>query len=178
MAAGRLVIDPTPPLDPTTDPYNTTAIDLRLHHEILIPKKLPFAIDLRSGGSIAELFHEGNYEKRVIHEGESWTLDPQRFILGRTLESVELPQLPGHRPLAARVEGRSGFARLGLLVHFTAPTIHAQFRGPIALEMLNLGPNPINLWRGAGICQLILEEVTTPPITSKSKFRGQTGPGG
>ena len=33
--------------------------------------------------------------------------------------------------LAARVEGKSSYARCGLLAHFTAPTIHAGFEGRV-----------------------------------------------
>jgi deoxycytidine triphosphate deaminase len=37
------------------------------------------------------------------------------------------------------VEGKSSYARCGLLVHFTAPTIHTGFAGTITLELINLG---------------------------------------
>lgn len=91
---------------------------------------------------------------------------------------MELPIVPGRPALAARVEGRSSFARCGLLVHFTAPTIHAGFRGRITLEIINLGPIPILLYPGTYICQLIVEEVVGIPLKKESQFQGQTRPGG
>src|SRR5262245_59906256 len=71
--------------------------------------------------------------------------------------------------LAARVEGKSSLARIGLGVHVTAPTIHAGFGylqrdpsfigNPIQLEIWNAGPLRIRLVKGLPVCQLIFEEV-------------------
>jgi hypothetical protein len=62
-----------------------------------------------------------------------------------------------HSRLAARVEGKSSLARLGLGIHVTAPTIHSGFAYPIRLEILNHGHAPIRLRSGMKICQLIFE---------------------
>jgi len=79
---------------------------------------------------------------------------------------------------AARVEGKSSFARIGLLIHFTAPTIHAGFSGTITLELMNFGKNPIMLYRRMYVCQLIFEKVCGEVIFSPSQFQGQTTPEG
>ena len=60
-------------------------------------------------------------------------------MLGWTAEYVELPI---DSRIAARVEGKSSLARLGLGVHITAPTIHAGFPGQIRLEIVNHGHLP------------------------------------
>ena len=99
-------------------------------------------------------------------------------MLGKTLEHVTLPLVPGGVSLAARVEGKSSYARCGLLVHFTAPTIHAGFTGTITLELINLGLCNISLYPHTPICQLILEEVSGVPVWNDSQFQGQTAPGG
>ena len=54
-----------------------------------------------------------------------------RLLLAITRERIHI--VPGSR-LAARVEVRSSFARLGLMVHLTAPTIQHGFRGTITLD--------------------------------------------
>jgi dCTP deaminase len=105
-------------------------------------------------------------------------LPPNTFILGQTLERVQLPIRDGRPCYAARIEGRSSFARVGLLVHFTAPTIHAGFDGTIALEMINLAEYPISLFPEMEICQLIIEEVQPTPFSNPSEFQGQTTPTG
>ncbi|MFO0762925.1 MAG: dCTP deaminase [Byssovorax sp.] len=181
----RLIIDPEPsPRDPAEAstgasewPYSTTAVNLRLGDEVSwFNEGLAVNIDLRRG-KFANLFGP-NSSSRKITADQPYSLMPGKLVLANTLERVELPITPGQPSLAARVEGRSSFARCGLLVHFTAPTIHAGFRGRITLEIINLGPIPILLYPGTYICQLIIEEVVGVPLRNDSQFQGQTRPGG
>lgn len=158
-------------------PYNTSAVDLKLGSEIVEIKPRPphNIIDLSSGGfgNIAEL----QTTSHKMSPTTPFILKPGMFVLGKTLEFVELPLLK-KGSLAARIEGKSSFARCGLLVHFTAPTIHCGFRGTITLEMANFGPFDIVLKPDMYICQLIIEEVLGNPFRNDSAFQGQTRPGG
>jgi dCTP deaminase len=38
------------------------------------------------------------------------------------------------------IDGKSTRARTGLVIHLTAPTIHAGWSGKVTLEIVNLGP--------------------------------------
>jgi dCTP deaminase len=179
----RIVIDPEPrPRNPNEDPdrewpYATTAVDLRLGDEVSwFNEGLAVSIDLRRG-KFADLFGP-NSSSRKITDDQPYALSPGKLVLANTLERVELPIVADGVSLAARVEGRSSLARCGVLVHFTAPTIHAGFNGRITLEMINLGPIPILLYPGAFICQLIVEEVLGTPLRNDSQFQGQLRPGG
>jgi dCTP deaminase len=179
----RIVIDPEPaPRDPNDDPdsewpYATTAVDLRLGDEVSwFNEGLAVSIDLRRG-KFADLFGP-NSSSRKITDDQPYALSPGKLVLANTLERVELPIVDGGTCLAARVEGRSSLARCGMLVHFTAPTIHAGFNGRITLELINLGPIPILLYPRAFICQLIVEEVSGAPLRNDSQFQGQSRPGG
>ena len=98
-------------------------------------------------------------------------------VLALTLERVHLKL--GSR-LAARVEGRSSLARLGLVIHLTAPTIHAGWNGRITLEMINHGPFHLQLIpEETVICQLIFERLESPPLADiRTAFQQQTSPGG
>jgi dCTP deaminase len=100
-----------------------------------------------------------------------------RPVLAMTRERVHLK--PGSR-LAARVEGRSSLARIGLMVHLTAPIIHANFNAPITLEMINHGPFLLKLVPGkTRICQLIVERLETEPVGDiRTEFQHQTSPAG
>lgn len=107
-----------------------------------------------------------------------FALEPGKFVISNTLERVSLPICPTRPCYSARVEGRSSYARVGLLVHFTAPTIHAGFDGTITLELMNFGSNSIMLYPDIYICQLIFEKVDGEIIFEPSQFQGQTSPEG
>jgi dCTP deaminase len=177
----RLILDPEPrprmPGDGIDCPYQTSAVDLRLGSEISFFKQpLPLNINLLRGG-FAHLFGP-NSKQQTITEDQPFVLKPGRLILGRTLETVGLPIIPDGTCLAARVEGKSSYARCGLLVHFTAPTVHSGFHGTITLEFYNLGPFDISLYPNAPICQLIVETVLGVPFRNDGQFQGQQRAGG
>lgn len=179
---GALVIEPEPsPRRPSPDaecPYQTSAVDLQLGDEIAwLKRDLPINIDLREG-RFTRLFTAGNAETLNLQDVGPFSLEPNRFVLGKTLERIHLPIRDKEPWLAARVEGRSSYARSGLLVHFTAPTIHAGYDGTITLEIMNLGPYRISLHPHTPICQLIIEMLDSKPFPNESQFHGQTSPAG
>lgn len=178
---GWLVLHPEPlPRTPRRGikcPYQTSAVDLNLGDEISYLKDdLPLDINLARAG-FAALYGPNSVHQKLTAE-QPFVLRPGLLVLGQTLERVELPIREDGECLAARVEGRSSYARCGLLVHVTAPTIHAGFSGTIALELHNLGPLGIALYPGTPICQLILETVKGVPFRNDSQFQGQTSAGG
>lgn len=158
-------------------PYQTSAVDLRLGSEIAYFKEgIPAQIDLRKG-DFNTLFAPLS-ENRILTNEQPFVLKPNKLVLGKTMERVHLPLLMEGVSLAARVEGKSSYARCGLLIHFTAPTIHAGFEGTITLELINLGPLDIALYPEMPICQLIIEQVEGIPFGNASQFQGQSRPGG
>ena len=176
---GRMVIVPRPqPEQPDSTsgncPYQTSSVDLCLADEITFFKEgLALNIDLRLG-KFSDLFGP-NSESRKIAADQPYSLAPGKFVLGKTRERVSFPiHQDGRTCLAARVEGKSSYARCGLLVHFTAPTIHSGFSGTITLELINLGPLPVLLYPDAPVCQLSVEEVTGIPFRNDSQFQHQT----
>jgi len=175
----RLIIKPEPcPRVPTVGkdcPYDTHSVNLRLHNEILVPQSGKFSIDLTNPGSLAELItqHSTRY---ILNDKQPYNLEPDEFILARTIETIELPITNSLPHLAARIEGKSSRARLGLIVHCTAPTVHPGFRGSLTLEMANLGPAPIVLRTGMYIAQLIIEQVYGEIILNPSEFQDQSDP--
>ena len=184
---GRLVISPEPsPRLPTIDapksPFNSTAIDLTLGNRFSVPKDdLSITIDVPSGNIVKTL--KAIYEEKEVLDGDHFELPPGTFVLAQTREKITLAgerrtDWNGKALVAARVEGKSSFARCGLLVHFTAPTIHCGFSGTITLEMICLGRYPIKLKPGMAICQLLIEEVVGDPQGYKSQFQEQSVPAG
>jgi dCTP deaminase len=159
---------------PADGAFSSTAIDLTLHEEISFwtPQQGERA------GPVVVYPAQPEFDMRQLMRkhastltmpAEGFILQPGAFVLGWTEELIRLPHTSR---LAARVEGRSSLARLGVGVHVTAPTIHAGFGATedpdypgtrIRLEIWNCGPLHVCLQRGMKVCQLILEEVHGTP---------------
>jgi len=177
----RLVITPEPlPRVPTVGqdcPYDTHSVNLKLHSEILVPETGKFSIDLTNPGSLAEQIQK-NSTPFTLTKKQPYTMERGEFILARTIEKIDLPVQENPLHLAARIEGKSSRARLGLIVHCTAPTVHPGFTGTLTLEMSNLGPATIMLYPGMYIAQLIIEQVHGEINENPSQFQGQSDPSG
>lgn len=155
LLKAQIVITPSP----SSECYSSTSLDLRLGNTLNIFKEynendpVETMIDPSKKGYNAEREIKKLSEEINI-DSNGYILKPNKFVLGWTLETVNLPM---SARIAARVEGKSSLARLGLLIHFTAPTIHSGFNNFIRLEIMNLGAIPIKLKKDMRICQLIFE---------------------
>ena len=178
---GRLVIQPEPlPRRPRAGqycPYDTHAVDVRLYHEITAPGPGPYHFDVTEPETLSQVIAQHS-QKYTLTDEAPYPLKPHQFILGRTLERIELPTDRGTPHLAARIEGKSSWARCGLMVHFTAPTVHPGWSGPLTLEIINLGPMTFVLRPGMRIAQLIVEEVRGEVFLNPSAFHDQSSPEG
>jgi dCTP deaminase len=96
--------------------------------------------------------------RKQIHLDGPYKLRPGRYIIGYTYEWIGVP-----RHLAARVEGKSSLARLGMSVHMTAPHITPGFSGHIALEIFNHSSAVIILTpQQLPVCQILFETLREP----------------
>jgi len=166
---GLISIEPRPAIEA----YDSTAVDLTLDPLIRVFRmNLPGVIIDPGvpGYKATEVIRSATDPLTITEQG--WDLQRGTLVLAWTRERVDL-DLRGK--VAARVEGKSGLARIGFGVHVTAPTIHAGFPGTIQLELVNHGPMPIKLRPGMAICQLIIEMIKgTPSKAHKSQFHGQS----
>ena len=163
-----LTIDPFP----DASMYSTSAVDLRLGNSFTVfdsPSE-DSGVFVTVGRSEPET-SAAQYGRQLYIPTDGYLeLTPGQFVLAGTLERVEMPL-----HLAAKVEGKSSLARFGLSIHQTAPTIHADFRGTIRLEISNVGPFLCRLTPGIQICQLIIEELKTPATEPlHSRFQDQS----
>lgn len=158
---------------PGQENWSSTALDLTLDATIQVWKPIGGAgatavVDPSSPDfNVTEL---ASLYTDTADCSEGFELKPSMFILAWTEQKIQLPHTSR---IAARVEGKSSLARIGMGVHVTAPTIHAGFGfraddpsffgNPIQLEIWNAGPLTIKLTKGMKICQLILEEVHGTP---------------
>lgn len=122
----------------------------------------------------------GEPEQRVFRRGKHIILRPLGFLLWTTKEKVGTPKASPE--FIAFVNAKSTRARTGLMVHFTAPTIHSGWAGKITLEITNLGPFDFVLEEDAIIAQLTVATISSKPdLTMKkgqSKTEGQIDPSG
>lgn len=168
---GGLKFDP--PIEDSQ--LSSSSVDLRLGSVFTVANKLEPGVSIAVDPSQVspETIMRAYGERVVIAGGENFPLEPGAFVLGYTLESVELPNY-----LSARIEGRSSLARFGVSVHQTAPTVHAGFSGQLRLEISNLGPFTILLEPGTLFCQLIVESLSSPAEYGDiSQYQGQAGDG-
>jgi len=129
----KLEIDP---LEDAGVQVQPCSVDLRLNPFTIVPGPgLPWA---RSGS-------------------RPYPLQPGEFVLGGTVERVRMP-----RDLVGRVDGRSSWGRRGLMIHVTAGLIDPGFDGQITLEIKNVGTDVLHLVPGVRICQLVLEQLSSP----------------
>lgn len=106
---------------------------------------------------------------------DTYLLRPKEFILASTLERVSIPGT-----LVARIEGKSTWARKGLVIH-TAGFIDPGFQGQLTLEMTNLSNTPILLELGKRIAQIAFQLMDKVPVRLYgdpdlgSHYQGQQG---
>lgn len=166
LQAGRVRIDPY-----DASCLQPSSVDLHLDADFRVFRnnRYPF-IDVRAPQpDLTELVS--------IKEDEPFILHPNEFVLGQTLEWVELPD-----DLVARLEGKSSLGRLGLLIHSTAGYVDPGWKGNLTLELSNVANLPIALYRGMKIGQISFFKMSSPverPYGSRelgSKYQGQSSP--
>lgn len=110
-------------------------------------------------------------------EENPFILHPGEFALGASIEVVSLDAT-----VIARVEGKSSFGRLGLMIYFIAGFVDPGFSGTITLELSNIATLPIMLYPGMKIgqqCFMDLKSKCLKPYGTKSlgsKYQGQKEP--
>ena len=172
LGAGLFVIEPKP----APEAFSSTSVDLTLASTIRKFKEQPTGVSsiidpLAPGYNIITLL-DSLTDKVDIDRAAGFVLARNELVLAWTQERVELRE---YGRVAARVEGKSSLARIGIAIHVTAPTIHAGFKGLIQLEIVNHGPLPICLRVGMRICQLIFEQTLGMPDRAyEGQFLGQT----
>ena len=168
VVSGNLGIDPAPDMETQLQP---ASLDLRLGNGFA-----RFTASVIAGHRVASIVPgetdvEAIMSRWEIADDEEYWLRRGEFILATTREAVRIP-----RNIVARVEGRSSFGRLGLIVHSTAGFIDPGFEGNITLEMTNIGDHPIVLRPGIRICQLAFEKLDGDAERPYSgKYQGQSG---
>ena len=141
------------------------SIDLHLGDSFRVFEKTRDVFQVRENADYKQL------TRAVKVEGNgSFLIMPNELVQGITEETLTLPPT-----LSGRIEGRSRFARLGLLIHLSSGFIQPGSTGKVVLEILNVSPLPLALHPGTAICQVIIEEARGA-TKYQGAFAGQTEP--
>lgn len=139
----RIIITPFHP-----ECLGPASIDLHLSHVFRI---------FHSPRKIMRVSDDGNYRDITygvtLQEGETILLMPNETILGITEEKITLPD-----DICGWLEGRSKFARMGLLVHISASFMQPGIANHQVLEMSNFGPVPLEIVPKTSVCQFIFQK--------------------
>jgi dCTP deaminase len=155
---GSIVITPFAP-----ERVGPASVDLTLASTFRVFRKVHQVIEVREHTDYRELT-----DKVEVSDGRHILIMPGETILGITQERLRLG--PG---LCGWLEGRSRFARLGLMVHISAPFMGPGIDSQQVLEMSNFGPAPLAVYPGTAICQFVFQKLDGME-QYQGRFAGQT----
>ena len=167
LAEGRITIRPLDPAD-----IQPASVDLHLDRKILV-----FSNSLQPYIDVKQSMEQLTETVEIPDGNQPFILHPGEFVLGSTMEHIELPE-----DLVARLEGKSSLGRIGLVIHSTAGFVDPGWKGNLTLELSNLARLPITLYYGMKIGQISFLRLTTPADrlygseSLGSKYQGQTEP--
>jgi dCTP deaminase len=158
MKSGRIVVEPF-----QEDQLGPGSVDLHLGDEFRV---------YQSTRKVVEVTDDVDYSKLTdrVKMPEGIILMPGETVLGITLERVTLPS-----DICGWLEGRSRFARVGLLVHVSASFMQPGISNHQLLEMSNFSPNPLKIVPRTRICQFIFQRCIGQAVYEglfKSQGRG------
>ncbi len=115
-------------------------------------------------GKTYDVNPKADYKKITkLVKKESIIVKHGEVILGITKEKIKLSD-----NLCGWLQGRSRFARLGLMVHITASFMQPGIENQQVLEIANLSNRPLRIHAGTKICQFIFEKTK-----GKAKYSGK-----
>ena len=156
----------TPPDESLVQP---ASVEVRLDRHFLAFPSHPYA------GVIDPACKQPDLFPTYVPRGDTYRLDPGRFVLASTFEVVSLPG-----DVCAQFAGKSSLARLGLGVHVTAGFIDPGFTGQITIELANVNSSPILLHPGMRIGQIVFSRLDEAASVlygaAGNNYQGQRGP--
>jgi dCTP deaminase len=167
----RIII--TPLLKPE-EQFGPTSVDLRLGTDFQVMRRTNLThMDLMKDPEDLSRDMQRHMQHVKMKPTEPFILHPGEFALASTLEYVRVPL-----DLAARLEGRSTWGRLGLQIHATAGFVDPGFQGALTFELSNVSNIPLPLYPGVRISQIcfFLSSTTNLPYSKKryTKYSGKT----
>src|SRR5262245_11039599 len=155
IAAGRVAIEPF-----DASQVGPASIDLHLGNEIRVMEGPP---------DVVAVTEEADYRAitRVQPLDDPYVLRPGETIHAITRERLRLPG-----DIAGWLEGRSRYARLGLMIHVTSGFVAPGVTSRQVLEMSNVAGRPLAIHAGVAVCQVVLQRCEGSAVYA-GRFRQQ-----
>lgn len=120
---------------------------------------------------VEENLNENEFSKEIIlKNNEFFTIKSGELILATTLERIKLSN-----NLCGKLDGRSRFARIGLMVHNSSSLVQPGVNNIQVLEIANLSPFTLSIQPGLKICQISFHTLSSP-AKYNGKFKHQLRP--
>jgi len=149
------------PFDPAM--VGAASVDLHLGEEIRVMDRERAAIDVNDE---ADYVQASSLRKL----NEPYPLAAGETIHGITRERIHLPP-----NICGWLEGRSRFARLGLMIHVTSGFVAPGVDNRQVLEISNLSGRVLRIHAGTRVCQIVLQR-TEGEAVYRGRFAKQLKP--
>ncbi len=141
------------------------------------PKNIgPCSVDLRLGCVfrrfkrdkkmflVKEEMNENDFSREIkLKKSEFLTIKSGELVLGTTLERIKLAN-----NICGKLDGRSRFARIGLMVHVSSSLVQPGVDNVQVLEIINLSPFTLSIQPGLRLCQIVFSK-----MSSEAAYVGQ-----
>jgi len=114
---------------------------------------------------IVDLRKTGFQDAFEMKKAPDITLRPGELCLGKTVERITLPH-----DVMGKLEGRSRYARMGVIIHTTSALVQPGSDNHQVLEIVNLAPFPITLHAGMRVSQVVFERLKSPTGKPYAEF--------
>lgn len=161
----------TPPLDQfQLQPH---AVDLRLGYKFLIPRN--WTVDEKGRRAIKVAIddletHQEQFDEVLLQPGQYFELLPNEFVIGTSLERIELNAMD----LMAVLFPRTSTNRRGIDLSLSG-IIDTGYKGHLIFPMQNeAGNQVIRMYPGERVCQVIFQTLSQPLTPTQANLHGLT----
>lgn len=140
IANGAIVIDPF-----SEDMVGAASVDLHLDNEIRVIATSDTPIDVTNEVDV--------HDHSSVHSLD----DPYPLACGQTILGITRERIGLAPNICGWLEGRSRFARIGLMIHVTAGFVNPGVNNRQVLEISNVSARTLNIHSGTRLCQIVLQ---------------------
>lgn len=149
------------------------AVDLRLGYKFLIPRN--WMLDEKGRHAIKVAIddvdtHQEQFDEVQLQPGQSFDLLPNEFVIGTSLERIEINAMN----LMAILFPRTSTNRRGIDLSLSG-IIDTGYKGQLIFPMKNeAGDQVVRVYPGERVCQVIFQELKEPLTREEANLHGLT----